>query len=729
MAQGWLEAPASNVASPGEARDELGAPKVVTGAEGAEAMGRLGYNVENMTSMLPIMNQITQSTTSLVDNAYNRNLQYKQALLNLDESQEKLKYTDQQIADMQQQSDQNKQLFPLKLKAADQDNKLNQVKIDEANRQLDDLNKATAELPAYRDEMNKLDYNDPALDDKIAAIKAKYPNASTYPQTEQRVAGIEQDLYSRRKNSTTFQYNSALMGGLEQLQQKGLLPSNTDVRKEVLAGNGDALLVQANREITNKRLDAIGGVANAVDQPMINALRSSINNPAPEQGPVFGHDGSLNAEDDARISQLERKYNITPQYPGAKMTITRKVNKDTGQAETDYEITGMPPTEADIATAEGRGAGAGAGGQPHDWANDQFFKQALSQINADPSKANLPRDKKVDAIMDLTRQLYDQNNVPWPGTTQQGQTQTNENAPTYAKPKPGETPTLPVQPTGASGQRVPRNRRGMPLSEADTGAGLTPVSYQEGAARVATSNGAYQPPAEAGDVLGINRNVWGNVMSEEGPEFGKDGSHDSVFGLWADSNDVEGEAYNVARRYGANSPEAFQAVTAAWTDKFLKQSQPWQLTSPGLQEMVIADSQHVGGAAARKIIDEMGGYAAVNNMNPGEAIDEYARLRAGLWPGNMGRVIRERNWALKNDGILRGQPGSGQQMTASASPAAPGQQPAAPATAAATRPAAALAQAPAARPTPFEFRPATIAAPTEREGEVAQYLPRAGATA
>jgi hypothetical protein len=67
MAEGWLEAPAADVTSPGAAKDVLGAPQIVTGAEGAEAMGRLGYNVENMTSMLPVMNQITQSTTSLVD--------------------------------------------------------------------------------------------------------------------------------------------------------------------------------------------------------------------------------------------------------------------------------------------------------------------------------------------------------------------------------------------------------------------------------------------------------------------------------------------------------------------------------------------------------------------------------------------------------------------------------------------------------------------------------------
>ena len=95
-------------------------------------------------------------------------------------------------------------------------------------------------------------------------------------------------------------------------------------------------------------------------------------------------------------------------------------------------------------------------------------------------------------------------------------------------------------------------------------------------------------------------------------------------------------------------------MTAAWTNKFLRQSRPWELNSPGLQEMVIADSQHRGGASARAIIDRMGGYDAVNSMRPDQAIRMYSEMRAPLWPKNYGRVERERDWALTYNDQLAG---------------------------------------------------------------------------
>jgi hypothetical protein len=741
MAQGWLNAPEGGVSSPGAARDELGAPRIVTGAEAAEAMGRLGYNVENMTSMLPTMNKIVDSTTSLIDNAYNRQLAYRKSLADLGETAARTSLYGAQADNIQTEADLHKQTMDLDVQAKKvglQRDQLalqtGQIGLADAQRNQQIASDAYDEYPAYSAAMSALKPDDPDLDDEIATIKRKYSNASGFGATEARVAGMEADLYARRKNSTTFQYNSAMMGGLEKLQEQQLLPSTIDVRKEVLNGNGDALLQQANKMAVNKRLDTLDGTiatnpnATPVDRAQVSMLKNSINNPAAGQGPVFGHDGSLNAADEAQIGQLERKYGLTPQYPGAKMTITRKLNKDTGQMETEREITGMPPTEADILAAEGVGA---AGGKPYNWAQDTEYQQALTNFANNPNNANLTGDAKTNAFITELHRLKDAAGKPWPGQPPtQGGDQTGANAPLYAKPKEGQTPTLPVQPNqGYIGRKPPRRAGG---AEAGNLANpeVQPVSYQPGepaggGERLATSNNDYRYPEEAGDVLGINRNVWANVMSEEGPGFGVDPgtNHMSVFGLWADSPDVEGEAYDVVRRYGANSPQAFNAVTAAWTDKFLKQSQPWELTSPGLQEMVIADSQHRGGASARKIIDEMGGFAAVNNMKPGDAIDEYARLRTGLWPGNMGRVIRERNWALQNDATLRGGQRAGAQVTtASAGPAAapPGQQPAAPATAAAAPQARTARLAPL---TPLQFRP------TEPETQVAQYLPRGGAAA
>jgi hypothetical protein len=726
MAQGWLNAPEGGVSSPGAARDELGAPRIVTGAEAAEAMGKLGYNVENMTSMLPTMNKIVDSTTSLIDNAYNRQLEYRKSLAALGETAARTNLLGAQADNLQSESDLRKKTMDLDVQQkqlAIQQGQLNlqgaQLGLDDAKRQQQVISDANSEYPAYRDAIAALKPDDPDLDDEIATIKRKYSNASGFAGTEARVAGLEADLYNRRKNSTTVQYNAALMGGLEQAQQNQLLPSRVDVRKEVLNGNGDMLLQDASRAAVNKRLDAIGGAIAAsqqpgapLDQQTVNDLRVGINNPTPEHGAVFGHDGSLNTEDDTQMRKLEAKYGITSAYPDVKMTVTQEPD-ESGVMRTKYQLTG-PPGQVKAAQAAAGPAGPGAQFN-YDYSKDTDYQQAKQDVNNTPGDYGTP-DKLNKAVWNRYLAIRQSKGLGAPGSDQTNQ-----------KPAQGQTPTLPVQPKnqGYIGRKAPRAAGG---AEAGNLANpeLQPVSYEPGAGgggrTVQTSNNDYRPPPEAGNVLGIDRNVWANVMSEEGPGFGKDGSHDSVFGLWADSDDVEGQAYNVVRQYGANSPQAFQAVTAAWTDKFLKQSQPWELTSPGLQEMVIADSQHVGGAAARKIINEMGGFAAVNNMDPGQAIDEYARLRTGLWPGNMGRVIRERNWALQNDATLRGQGGGPQVTTASASPAAapPGQQPAAPATA------AAAPQARTARLTPLT--PLRFA-PTEREGQVAQYLPRGGATA
>jgi hypothetical protein len=162
------------------------------------------------------------------------------------------------------------------------------------------------------------------------------------------------------------------------------------------------------------------------------------------------------------------------------------------------------------------------------------------------------------------------------------------------------------------------------------------------------NRGGYQPPENAPAVAGISPQVWGMVMKEEGPEFGPDGRHPSVFGLWGDKPGVESEAYNTVRRYGAHSPEAYQAVTSAWTNGFLRPSQPWRLTSPGLQGLVISDSQHQGGEAAARIIGQMGGWDRINQMEPRQAIAEYSTLRRGLWGNNQSRVRREEGWALAN---------------------------------------------------------------------------------
>lgn len=184
------------------------------------------------------------------------------------------------------------------------------------------------------------------------------------------------------------------------------------------------------------------------------------------------------------------------------------------------------------------------------------------------------------------------------------------------------------------------------------GGSQTPASKLASSGRsspaTATSNNDYTLPEGAVGKMGIPSHVWQNVMSEEGPEVGYDKSHPSVFGLWGDTGGMEGAAYRRAVQSGPRSLAAYNAVTNTWINSFLPQSQPWKLDSPGMQELVIADSQHRGGDSARSIIDAMGGWNAINSMDPQQAVATYSELRKPLWPANEARVIREREWALRN---------------------------------------------------------------------------------
>jgi hypothetical protein len=744
MPQGWLEAPAPGVSSPGAARDELGAPRIVTGAEAAEAMGRLGYNVENMTSMLPTMNNIVQSTTSLIDNAYNRQLAYRKSLADLGEVAARTGLYGAQADNIQTESAQRQQLLPLDVQAKNLALKTQQLQLDALVNQQADMGdaadrakEAISALPAW---------NDPQYSTKIDDWLDKNAYLLSRPDAVGKQLQTAYGLVDGRVKATTdFQDKLGQAKELNSLQQGGYLQSPIDPDRLAFSGQAEPALVQGR---VAKNLDQLQQLI--ADPRVPQAQRDQLTG-LYSYGKTF-LDSNTGASD-VMANKAHELFNTTGNFNGTTQGLLNGINASLGketkpaEVEATIPIPGLPnikPGEAPTMRVRGTPEQVQAAMTPYEQQQQrQMMQTTLDQMRKSGQVPDTPENRADQAAYQrgefgppesdaAIRELSQRVNARAAAAAAQAATQsggqTGGNVAPYQKPPPGVTPTLPVQPNQQP--RVPPNRRGMPLSQTETGGDLQPVSYEPGGGArggsplIPTSNQDYRAPAESGDVLGINRNVWANVMSEEGPEFGLDPgtNHMSVFGLWKDSPDVEGEAYRVVRQYGPNSPEAFNAVTAAWTNKFLKQSQPWQLDSPGLQELVIADSQHRGGASARDIIDRMGGYQAVNAMPPDEAIAAYSALRRPLWPGNNDRVVRERNWALQNDATLRAQGAGPQVTTASASPAAapPGQQPTAPATA------AAAPQTRTARLTPLTPLRFT---PTEREGEVAQYMPRGGAAA
>jgi hypothetical protein len=96
--------------------DPLGPPKIVTGPEYMDALARLGYNVENMSSPLPIMAKIASAGTNFLDSIYNQNMRTQQA-------QADLQYSVARTKNLDAETQYNEQSLDLRLKALDQENK------------------------------------------------------------------------------------------------------------------------------------------------------------------------------------------------------------------------------------------------------------------------------------------------------------------------------------------------------------------------------------------------------------------------------------------------------------------------------------------------------------------------------------------------------------------------------------------------------------------------------
>lgn len=592
----------------------------------------------------------------LADLAWNRQLAMAKGQADLGEVQSRGDYFEAYARNFDSEAENRKALLPLDIQTKQQNNQLGAYKVQDAKTQMDQRQKALDEYPDWIGAVNNLNPTDPDYNTKLADINAKYPNASNDPATMNQARPFFARHAQIQSQDTTLKRNNEDLNTLTEFQkpENGFIPRNVDIRSEVNAGRAQQWLDYGNQQQAIRRyqnaMPYMDPQERSWAQSEIGRLTGSYTGGDPNvRGPdatMLGHNGMLNPDSNAILGSLERKYNLVPKPAGPTKDVTVKTYDESGNVTGTTTIKGVPATQQDIAGKPAApGTTAGQAQSPGQMGAAIMGSKAFQAVAGDIVSGKLKAPAGVtmgtpegnawlkEQYLSRAQQL----NEPVPGSVR-------------PEPLPGTTP---------SGSPA-RARAGK-------------ISYEPGTSDVLpTSNNDYRFPAGASDVMGIDRNVWANVMSEEGREFGKDGSHDSVFGLWADKAGPEGQAYRVAKAYGPDSPEAYHAVTGAWVQQFLGQSRPWELTSPGLQELVIADSQHQGGEAARRIIDQMGGFDAVNQMDPREAIAQYSELRKPLWPGNnkpfpdgaSDRVTRERAWALRMNDRLA----TGARQVASASP-------------------------------------------------------------
>ena len=127
MADGLMEAPPSDVRlSAPDLHDPLGSLQFVKGTEYMDALARLGYNVENMTSPLPLMTKIAEAGSNLLDMGMQRRLENQKAQADLAYKTAQSRYTDSEAA-------YNEQALGNRLKLLQADVKNKQVEADHAS--------------------------------------------------------------------------------------------------------------------------------------------------------------------------------------------------------------------------------------------------------------------------------------------------------------------------------------------------------------------------------------------------------------------------------------------------------------------------------------------------------------------------------------------------------------------------------------------------------------------
>jgi hypothetical protein len=329
-------------------QNPLGEPYILK-PEDFIAIDKASGYVAGTRSMLPTMTAITEAGTSLVDNAYAQQVAYKKAQADLDESMAKTKYYGAESDNIQSESDQRKLLTPLTVQAEKQRIQQGQFALKEAQRQSDELDQANSEYEPWHTELSNLDPTDPDYDNKVASINAKYPHASTNPSTQRLISPLLQQQNVKRSQSSQVQQRTDQITQLQDFQKKGLLPPDTDVRREVNAGNGQNQINNAKQQATINRLQnvlAYGSLQQRMwAQNEIDRITGKGLGPGETADrTMFAPNGDLNPGTEALLSQIERSF--TP-APGVEKE-TKTETDDTGTKVTTT-IKGQPVSPSEVA--------------------------------------------------------------------------------------------------------------------------------------------------------------------------------------------------------------------------------------------------------------------------------------------------------------------------------------------------------------------------------------------
>ena len=297
--------------------DPLGAPQIVTGVEYGDMLARLGYNVENMTSSLPMISKIAQAGTSLLDSAYQHNLDYQKAQSDLalsyaraDSLDTETDFNRQNLQNRLKEFELNNETKALALKydtdtlatrenTLDLANKSAQQKLD-FDKQYDPERQKQLEMQNQEMQSN-LGLVQKSNDDALAAMTKwnsayqDYPDVTDPDYVTKRAAWIDQNRDIITNPKTAAKANDLILRGdaansslaatqlkndhvnqILQGQKEGRISPILDANKIAGTDEGQNQIIRANLGRTGDELDsAIAALPNVVD-PRVTDLRARL---------------------------------------------------------------------------------------------------------------------------------------------------------------------------------------------------------------------------------------------------------------------------------------------------------------------------------------------------------------------------------------------------------------------------------------------------------------------
>jgi hypothetical protein len=253
--------------------DPLGPPKIVTGVDYMHALAALGYNVENMSSPLPVMSKIAQSATSLVDNQYNQALQWQKDKAGIQEAVARANNIDSQtdfanqaldlrLKDLDLQNKQRQQgldfasdAHPIQQKLLENQGKSSDLAIQQAQRSVDDQNEALGLVSQATSELPNPD--DPDYAEKRDEWRLKYNRLLTNPATKARMEGEYQAMDGIYQSRILTQQTNAKRKEFGDLQTGGFIPSVINPDAAMRSPDSDTYLTRGRMLQSRQQVESI----------------------------------------------------------------------------------------------------------------------------------------------------------------------------------------------------------------------------------------------------------------------------------------------------------------------------------------------------------------------------------------------------------------------------------------------------------------------------------------